>query len=83
MMKPTENDVLQVVKENLPVAIRDKITLETRLFKEELIDSVGVLQIISDLQDRFNVVFEDKHLDAEVLSTPKSIYNLIQTLKKQ
>jgi acyl carrier protein len=77
-----EQSVLRVIKKHLPVAVQDKVSAETRLFKEELIDSLGVINMLSDLEDEFKVHFSDEHLDAEILATPRCIYELMTELSR-
>jgi acyl carrier protein len=73
----SDQKVLEIIKKHLPVAVQAKVALDTKLFKEELIDSLGVIQILTELEQEFGVSFEDNHLDASVLATPRQIHQLI------
>ncbi len=75
-----EMRVLDSIQRHLPVAFQKKLTLDTLLFKEEILDSMGIIQMLSDLEKKFGVAFEDHHLDSKQLASPRQIAVLITQL---
>lgn len=55
---------------------------ETALIDDGILDSFDVVSIISELDDAFDVQIRITELDPENFNSAKSIWNLIQELKK-
>ena len=73
------NQVLEVLVETLPASegISDMHEESPLLGAIPELDSMAVVNIITSLEERFDVVLEDDELDAEVFETVGSLRKLI------
>ena len=51
----------------------------THIINDLSLDSIGILQVISEIEDTFDIVIENHELDMEVLSNLANLINLIET----
>jgi acyl carrier protein len=64
---------LETLKVHLPYAERDELTASDDLAALGL-DSMGVVQLLVDLEDRFNVELSDEVLDESTFTTVGSLW---------
>lgn len=55
---------------------------ETELVDDGILDSMDIVSIISEIDDRFGVQIRITELDPENFNSAQSIWDLIQSLKK-
>ena len=65
--------VREFVIEELLYGDGDRLTDETSFYETGLIDSTGILEIISFLEETFNITIEDEELIPENLETIQKI----------
>jgi len=57
--------------------------LEFDYLKYGFIDSMGIVEMISDFEAMFKVSFEQKHFDSPKFSTIKGLVEIIEDMKEQ
>ena len=81
----TVAQVLDVVAESLgcTIDVRAMQAEDALLGALPELDSIGIVGLITALESRFNIQFEDDDLDAEVFSTVASLLAHINTRLEQ
>ena len=73
----TSPRVLDFIINHFPIARKQSITEETPLLETGVIDSLGVLDLVSFIEKGFNIHIADDDLTPENFSTIRSISQLI------
>jgi acyl carrier protein len=74
----TRDQVRQFITTNFYVPDPQALGDETSFLDTGIIDSTGVLELVSFLQEQFGIVLEDGEIVPENLDTVANIVNLIQ-----
>ncbi|PWL98740.1 MAG: acyl carrier protein [Clostridiales bacterium] len=73
-MIDTRNIVNSIIMEK---KFSETITAEMELKGDLGIDSLGLVELVVDLEERFNIEFDESDLDPANLKTVGSIYSLV------
>jgi len=68
-----------LIKENKPEVDLDNVTPETKLIEDLNFDSLSMMMLAMDLEDRFGVSFDEDTLD---FKTVKDVLDYIESKKK-
>lgn len=60
-----------------------KITSRTDLFDEGILDSLGIIMLLTYLQEQFNLEFSPKDLDYNNFKTVEKIFTWIQSINSK
>ncbi len=74
------NDVKEFIIENFLFGDEEQIELETDFFEKGIIDSTGVIELVSYMEETFEISVDDEELIPENLS---SLNNIDVFLKKK
>ena len=77
-MNDIENKIKQVIDE-INTNTNVQVSLETNFFESNILDSYGMLEFISKLENKFNIQFFNEDL---IIQKFDNIKNTAQTLKK-
>lgn len=58
-----------------------KVTADTQLLEEKVIDSMGIMELIAYLESQYHLEFADEDLTAENFKDMESIGRMIMTKK--
>ncbi len=72
------NTVKEFIVENFLFGDEDQIELETDFFEKGIIDSTGVIELVSFIEETFEVSIDDEELIPENLSSLKNIRIFLQ-----
>ena len=72
------NTVKEFIVENFLFGDEDQIELETDFFEKGIIDSTGVIELVSFLEETFEISIDDEELIPENLSSLKNIREFLQ-----
>ncbi len=72
------NAVKEFIIENFLFGEEEEIELETDFFDKGIIDSTGVIELVSFLEERFNISVEDDELIPENLSSLKRVDSFLE-----
>jgi len=67
------NTVKEFIVENFLFGDEDQIELETDFFEKGIIDSTGVIELVSYMEETFEISIDDEELIPENLSSLKNI----------
>jgi len=67
------NDVKEFIIENFLFGDEEQIELETDFFEKGIIDSTGVIELVSFMEETFEISIDDEELIPENLSSLKNI----------
>ena len=67
------NTVKEFIVENFLFGDEDQIDLETDFFEKGIIDSTGVIELVSFMEETFEISIDDEALIPENLSSLKNI----------
>jgi len=67
------NAVKEFIVENFLFGEEDQIELETDFFDKGIIDSTGVIELVSYMEETFEISIDDEELIPENLSSLKNI----------
>ncbi len=70
--------VKEFIIENFLFGEEDQLMLDTDFFDQGIIDSTGVVELVSFLEGTFNISIEDEELIPENLSSLKNIDVFLQ-----
>lgn len=70
--------IKEFIIENFLFGEKQEITLDTNLLEKGIIDSTGVVELVSFLEDTYNIIVEDEEIISDNFSTLKSISNFLQ-----
>ncbi len=72
-----DTQIMELVMNIADANLRDPLTLETEILELNLIDSFGLLQLISDIEQKFNINISTEEMTLENFSTISAIADLI------
>ncbi|MCZ7609063.1 MAG: acyl carrier protein [Ignavibacterium sp.] len=70
--------VKEFIIENFLFGEEEQLLLDTDFFDEGIIDSTGVIELVSFLEERFNISVDDEELIPENLSSLQNINLFLQ-----
>jgi len=70
--------IKEFIIENFLFGEKQEITLDTNLLEKGIIDSTGVVELVSFLEDTYNIIVEDEEIISDNFSTLKSISHFLQ-----
>ena len=70
------DELLKVLNESL--GLDGQVDAETPLLSSGLVDSFGVIGLLSDLESHYGVTIEPEEVDAETFDTPVQILERLQ-----
>lgn len=70
--------VKEFIIENFLYGEEEQLLLDTDFFDEGIIDSTGVIELVSFLEERFNISVDDEELIPENLSSLQNINLFLQ-----
>lgn len=65
------DELLQVLNESL--GLEGQVDAETPLLSSGLVDSFGVIGLLSDLESHYGVIIEPEEVDVDTFDTPAQI----------
>jgi acyl carrier protein len=72
------NDVKEFIIENFLFGDEEQIEFETDFFEKGIIDSTGVIELVSFMEETFEISIDDEELIPENLSSLKNIREFLQ-----
>ncbi len=75
-------ETISIIERHVPVHLRSQIKSDLFIFDGSL-DSLGVLNVISDLEQKFAIKFSDDDLQEEKIQTPTHITRVVTELLTQ
>ncbi len=72
------NTVKEFIIENFLFGEEDQLELETDFFEKGIIDSTGVIELVSYMEETFKISINDEELIPENLSSLKNIREFLQ-----
>lgn len=72
----TGDAIIQYLQERFPLL--GTVSLDTPLLGSAAIDSLGFLEVVTFLEERFGLAMDDEDFDAENLQNPASLVALVQ-----
>ncbi|MCC6253982.1 MAG: acyl carrier protein [Ignavibacteriaceae bacterium] len=72
------NSVKEFIIENFLFGEEEQLMLDTDFFDKGIIDSTGVIELVSFLEETFNISVDDDELIPENLSSLKNIDVVLQ-----
>ena len=76
------NDVKEFIIENFLFGDEEQIELETDFFEKGIIDSTGVIELVSFMEETFEISIDDEELIPDNLSSLKNINAFLQQKKE-
>lgn len=75
-----ESEIKAAIREYLSMVIPRSVQVDddSRIIDEALIDSLGLVSLISFIEERFHLELPDSEFDAENFQTITSMVNLVQ-----
>lgn len=73
-----EKEVLRIVAKICKLSV-DELTLDTQLFKSNIISSLGLLELIDELERQFKIMILPEELVNENFSTIKQVIFFVQS----
>jgi len=75
-MNATEDAIVQYLTDRFPLLGR--VDLDTPLLGSAAIDSLGFLEVVTFIEERFGLALDDEDFDADNLKTPASLVALVE-----
>lgn len=72
------NIVKEFIIDNFQFGEEEPLELETDFFDKGIVDSTGVIEVVSFLEEKFKITVEDEELIPENLSSLKNIGQFLQ-----
>ncbi|NWG28628.1 MAG: acyl carrier protein [Ignavibacteriaceae bacterium] len=72
------NIVKEFIIDNFLYGEEEPLELETDFFDKGIVDSTGVIEVVSFLEEKFNISVDDDELIPENLSSLKNIDQFLQ-----
>ena len=74
-----DKKIKRIIRESIETLVGDrfKINDESKLISDHIIDSLGVIEIVSMLENKFNINIEQSELTTENLDSIVSMSNYI------
>lgn len=72
------NIVREFIIDNFLFGEEEPLELETDFFEKGIVDSTGVIEVVSFLEEKFNISVDDEELIPENLSSLKNIDQFLQ-----
>ncbi|MBR1598368.1 MAG: acyl carrier protein [Lachnospiraceae bacterium] len=69
---------LEIIEEEMPEIEADKVDLEASFTDEYGVDSVSLIKVIVDAEEKFNVKFDDKELALNKYNNFEDVVDLIE-----
>jgi acyl carrier protein len=76
------SDVKEFIIENFLFGDEEQIELETDFFEKGIIDSTGVIELVSFMEETFEISIDDEELIPENLSSLKNIGEFLKQKKE-
>ena len=76
--KEIEEKFLEIIEEELPELEADKVDLEASFIDEYGVDSVSLIKVIVDAEQKFNVKFDDKELALNKYNNFEDVVEVIE-----
>lgn len=73
-----ENELRNMISELVGIASKDISIDDTLLGGKLLIDSIILLSFIVDIEEKFNITFEDDEISIEYFETIEDVVNLLE-----
>jgi acyl carrier protein len=75
-------DIRNFVVENFLFGEEGRLKEDSSFLKEGIVDSTGIMQLVSFIQEQFAVVVEDEELTPENLDSIRRVANFIEEKKR-
>lgn len=72
------DEIKRFIAEKFLFGCGDQVDYEASLLETNTVDSVGILEIVSFIENRFNLRVEDEELTAENLDSIAKIANFVE-----
>ena len=76
-----EQTILAFVRDNFPGARQLDLQLETELFREGIVDSIGILSLVKFLEDSFDVEIDPVEMLLENFSSAAAMRDFVLAKK--
>ena len=77
-MKEQQDKIKNFIEETFLVSFGNDFDNETNLFESSIIDSYGMVQLISFLESEFSIKLSDEELMSDELTSFQSITNMVE-----
>lgn len=72
-----ENELKEFLVKRFP-ALSDGVTAQTSLIESGVIDSLGILEVVNFLGEKFNIEFDDDDFEADNFESVGTLVSLVQ-----
>ncbi|MBQ8085745.1 MAG: acyl carrier protein [Lachnospiraceae bacterium] len=76
--KEIEQKMMEIIEEEMPEIDADKIDLEASFTDEYGVDSVSLIKVIVDAEQKFNVKFDDRELALNKYNNFEDVVEVIE-----
>ena len=76
--KEIEEKILEIIEEEMPELEVDKVDMEASFTDEYGVDSVSLIKVIVDAEQKFNVKFDDKELALNKYNNFEDVVDVIE-----
>jgi acyl carrier protein len=82
-MKQIKDQIRQFIVENFLFGQDENLTNETSFLDEGIIDSTGVLELVTFLEEKFSINIEDEELIPQNLDSIMNVANFVENKAEQ
>ena len=79
-MKEQQDKIKNFIEETFLVTFGDDLEKDTNLFESSIVDSYGMVQLISFLESEFSIKLSDEELMSDELTTFDSISRMVERI---
>lgn len=76
-----EGIILEFITEQFPAASTVKLTLDTHLFREGVVDSIGILLLVRMLEEKFSLAVDPSEMVLANFETVRAMAAFVQSSK--
>lgn len=76
-----EKVILTFIKEQFPAASQVELTTKTHLFREGVVDSIGILLLLRMLEEQFSVSVDPSQMVLANFETARAMANFVRSSK--
>lgn len=80
-MEKLQTEISQIIKEYVIDIITDSINPDINFLDEYSLDSIILMQILFDIEEKYNILFEEDDMEISKLSNINSLCEIINNKK--
>lgn len=80
-MDQLKKELIDIILENAPAVDKVEVGMDTNLINDLLYDSISIIHLIVEIENKFNIEFDTENLFLENIDTVRKIYQFIAEKK--